>query len=427
MGIDTGIFRRMKIYSILLKIIILSFSFVQAKKTLNTKVTTKVSNVKQGNGFHGVTEKLGIFIWRIEDFSPVPWDTNKYGSFHTGDSYMVLNSKKVNGKITRDLHFWLGNQTSQDEMGSAAILTVMLDHILGGGANQHREVQYEESSLFKSYFHQGIRYLNGGVKSGFRFIGDITPNRRLLIVKGRRNVKASQVPIDISSLNLFDTFILDSGKGGDIMIFRPKGTNNFEKIKATAVANDIKNEDHAGKGKVIIFDESENDDMRRFFEALGSGSMTEVSNIEIDDVKTDFSPKLCKINGKRCMPISSPLNQNLFVSDQSYLLFAGKTIFLWHGRMTSKQQRMESKDALKKYILDNKLDKNIHLNLVLEGLEEASFKQFFPSWKGLIDTKSWKSVTKTTSQRPMFSGPQSIKSVPDWNIKDLHIKKQRKI
>ena len=121
--------------------------------------------------------------------------------------------------------------------------------------------------------------------------------KRLFIVKGKRNVQASQVPLDISSLNRFDSFILDCGKGRGVMVFRPRGTNGFEKIKATAVANDIKNEDHAGKGRVEIFDESENDNMSTFFAALGSGSMTEVSNIEIDDKSTDYKPKLLQWTG----------------------------------------------------------------------------------------------------------------------------------
>ena len=37
-----------------------------------------------------------------------------------------------------DIHLWIGNETSIDEAGNAAILTVMLDHLLGGGAIQHR-------------------------------------------------------------------------------------------------------------------------------------------------------------------------------------------------------------------------------------------------------------------------------------------------
>ena len=43
----------------------------------------------------------GMFIWRIEDFSPVPLPKDSYGSFHTEDSYIVLNSKMHEGRIHR--------------------------------------------------------------------------------------------------------------------------------------------------------------------------------------------------------------------------------------------------------------------------------------------------------------------------------------
>jgi len=389
----------------------------------------KVTQAKRVNDFADVKEKLGLFIWRIEDFTPVPWESNKYGSFYTGDSYLVLNTKKVSNKVIRgDLHFWLGNQTSQDEAGSAAILTVMLDHVLSGGAVQHREVQYMESVLFKSYFKQGIKYLQGGAQSGFNFIKDIKLEKRLYIVKGKRNVQASPVPTKISSLNRFDSFILDLGKGKGIMVFRPRGTNVFEKIKATAVANDIINEDHAGKERVVIFDEAENDDMTKFFAELGSGSLSQVSNVEIDDKSTDYKPKLFKISGSQYSLMKSPFNQNQFSSESTYLLVAGPSgIFVWMGRFTSKVLRKASQEVAVRYITESKLTKNTHIEQVLEGLETAAFKQFFPTWKELIDTKGWNSIVKKSRKKPTFSGPANIKAIADWNVRDLHRRKQEQL
>ena len=99
-----------------------------------------------------------------------------------------------------DIHFWLGNETSIDEAGSAAMLTVMLDHILGGGAVQHRELQYSESPLFKSYFKKQLEYLPGGVKSGMNYVAEIDIPRRLFLIKGRSNAIASQVRQKLKNL-----------------------------------------------------------------------------------------------------------------------------------------------------------------------------------------------------------------------------------
>ena len=47
------------------------------------------------------SDNSGLFIWRIEDFSPVPLSETKYGTFHNADSYIVLLSKLVDGRMHR--------------------------------------------------------------------------------------------------------------------------------------------------------------------------------------------------------------------------------------------------------------------------------------------------------------------------------------
>merc|ERR1711892_514178 len=118
--------------------------------------------------FEGAGKQDGLQVWRIEDFAPVPYDENLYGKFNEGDSYIVLSTQDKGGRLSFNVHFWLGNETTQDESGSAAILAVELDDSLDGVPVQYREVQEAESRLFLSYFNKGVRYLAGGVKSGLK-------------------------------------------------------------------------------------------------------------------------------------------------------------------------------------------------------------------------------------------------------------------
>jgi gelsolin len=44
--------------------------------------------------YKGCGRRQGVEIWRIEDFGVQPWPKNMYGTFYSGDSYIVLHSKK---------------------------------------------------------------------------------------------------------------------------------------------------------------------------------------------------------------------------------------------------------------------------------------------------------------------------------------------
>ncbi|KAL7980958.1 hypothetical protein Chor_002112 [Crotalus horridus] len=212
--------------------------------------------------FLNAGKQPGLQIWRIEKFDLVPVPRNLYGDFFMGDAYVILNTiRQRNGNLQYDLHFWLGNECSQDESGSAAIFTVQLDDYLGGRAIQHREVQGHESSTFLGYFKSGLKYKAGGVASGFRHV---VPNevtvQRLLQVKGRRTARATEVPVSWDSFNRGDCFILDLGN--NIHQWCGSDANRFEKLKATQVAKGIRDNERSGRARVIVEDDgAERDEM----------------------------------------------------------------------------------------------------------------------------------------------------------------------
>lgn len=156
--------------------------------------------------------------------------------------------------LSWDVHFWLGLETTQDEAGAAAILTVQLDDQLNGAPVQHREVQDHESQLFLNYFKSGIRYEAGGVASGFKATQvNAAGDKRLFQVKGKKNIRVRQVDLTVGSMNKGDCFILDAGR--DIYVYVGKKSKRLEKMKAISAANQIRDQDHNGRSAVHIVGE----------------------------------------------------------------------------------------------------------------------------------------------------------------------------
>ncbi|NWZ46017.1 ADSV protein, partial [Haliaeetus albicilla] len=105
-----------------------------------------------------------------------------------------------------------GKECTQDESTAAAIFAVQMDDYLGGKPVQSREIQGNESTEFVGYFKGGIKYKAGGVASGFNHVvtNDLSA-QRLLHIKGRRVVRATEVPLAWASFNKGDCFIIDLG------------------------------------------------------------------------------------------------------------------------------------------------------------------------------------------------------------------------
>uniref|UniRef100_A0A3B3ZE23 Gelsolin-like domain-containing protein n=1 Tax=Periophthalmus magnuspinnatus TaxID=409849 RepID=A0A3B3ZE23_9GOBI len=340
--------------------------------------------------FVNAGKQAGLQIWRIENLDLKPVPKGLHGSFYTGDAYLLLHTTSL---PSYSIHMWIGDECSQDESGAAAIFAMQLDDFLGGGPVQYREVQNYESSTFQGYFKTGIKYQKGGVASGFQHV--VTNNadvKRLLHVKGRRVVRATEVNVNWGSFNKGDCFILDLGK--DIYQWCGSECNRYERLKASELAIGIRDNERNGRAKLHLVEEG--DEPGAFTEVLGPKSS--IAPASPDDEKVDVSNRkkgalymISDASGSMKVSMvapSSPFKQAMLSAEECYILDNGvdRNIFVWKGPKANTSERKAAMSAGQKFIRDKGYSNKTQIQVLPAGAETTLFKQFFSDWKDKDET-----------------------------------------
>jgi len=332
-------------------------------------------------------KQVGLQIWRIEKFQVKSIPKQDYGTFYSGDSYIVLNTYKKKGgnALQWDIHFWLGKYTTQDEAGTAAYKTVELDDLLGGAPVQHREVQEHESALFLSYFNNQIKIQEGGIDSGFRHVKPEEYRPRLLHIKGRKKVRVTEVPLSYTSLNSGDVFILDAGL--TIYQFNGAKAGPAEKMRGAQLCRAIDDE-RKGLPEVVVYEEG-NKDMEPFWKILGGegpiksaeegGSDEEADKntykklFRLSDAsgKMEFTEVACATTGK--------VKRSYLDSNDVFILDTGAEVFAWIGKGSSPDEKKFAMQYAQDYL--KKFNRPVYtpISRILEGGENEVFEAFFDS------------------------------------------------
>lgn len=377
------------------------------------KGSPKVSR-PSGAEFSKAGASEGLEIWRIEKLKPVPVDKATFGKFYSGDSYIVLNTYKTKeGSRRYDAHFWLGAETSQDEAGVAAYKVVELDDQLGGAPVQHREVQHHESNLFLSYFKTGIQYLEGGIESGFKHVDRDAYTKRLLHLKGRRNVRVKEVPLSHKSLNNGDVFVLDAGL--TLYQFNGAEASKMEKAKGLEVTSNINSNERGAKAKIHILEfprDSDKPEAKKFWEELG-GEGTIASAEEGGDDKEHeqaaaATVKLFRVSDSSgelvVTPVASvPLLKAHLDTNDCFILDLGTQIFVWVGKGSTQQEKNSSMKFATQFLSDGGRPDWTPITRVVEGGEANNFKSQFSNWSDVSNPSSRPKLTKNTASSPSQS------------------------
>ncbi|KAK9538992.1 hypothetical protein VZT92_004128 [Zoarces viviparus] len=343
--------------------------------------------------FVGAGKQPGLQVWRIENLDLKPVPKALHGSFFTGDAYLLLFTTSA---PSYNIHMWLGDSCSQDESGAVAIFSTQLDDFLGGGPVQYRELQDSESNTFLGYFKSGIKYQRGGVASGFQHVVTNDMNvKRLLHIKGRRAIRATEVDMSWGSFNKGDCFIVDLGK--DIYQWCGSDCNRFERLKAAEVGIGIRDNERNGRAKLHMVDEGE--EPAAIIEALGPKPTIAPGTADDEKVDTTNRKKAALYmvsdisDASGSMKVSavapaSPFKQAMLSPEECYILDNGvdKNIFVWKGPKANMAERKAAMSAGQQFIKDKGYSNKTQLQVLPAGAETTLFKQFFSDWKDKDET-----------------------------------------
>uniref|UniRef100_A0A8C8GJ29 Gelsolin-like domain-containing protein n=1 Tax=Oncorhynchus tshawytscha TaxID=74940 RepID=A0A8C8GJ29_ONCTS len=296
-------------------------------------------------------KEKGLQVWRIENMDLKPVPKALHGNFYTGDAYLLLYTTAAPSYY---IHMWMGDECSQDERGAAAIFATQLDDFLGGGPVQFREhVVTNDMSV-----------------------------KRLLHIKGRRTIRATEVVLSWASFNQGDCFIVDLGK--DIYQWCGSESNRFERLKASQVAIDIRDNERNGRAKLhMVEDGAEPQELTEVRDrdthehaythththTVASGSLV------ISDASGSMKSSV--------VASSSPFKQAMLSAEECYILDNGvdKNVFVWKGPKANAAERKAAMSAAQQFIKEKGYSDKTQIQVLPAGGETTLFKQFFSDWK----------------------------------------------
>nr|XP_019583183.1 PREDICTED: villin-like protein isoform X3 [Rhinolophus sinicus] len=343
-------------------------------------------------GLPAIDSRRDLHIWIIENLKMVPVPERAYGNFFEEHCYIILHvpqSLKTTQGAARDLHYWVGKKAGAEAQGAAGTFVQHLQETLGGATVQHREVQGYESDCFLSYFHPGVIYRKGGLASALKHVETNMYNiQRLLHIKGRKHVSATEVELSWNSFNKDDIFLLDLG---NVMIqWNGPKSSISEKARGLALTCSLQARERGGRAHIgVVDDEGQATDLMEIMEAvLGcrvgnlyatmpnkSINQLQKANVRLYHVYEKGEDLVIQELATR------PLTQDLLREEDCYILDQGGfRIYVWQGRMSSLQEKRAAFSRALGFIQAKGYPTYTNVEVVNDGAESAAFKQLFRMW-----------------------------------------------
>ena len=222
----------------------------------------------------------------------------------------------------------------------------------------------------------------GGVDSGFKYVEEKEPKTRLLQVKGKTSARIFEVPLEASSVNEGDIFILEAPT--KIYIWDGKDANVTEKGKAVNYAESMRRyERHCGSA--IVHPREDADLDNEFWGILG-GKPAQINPAVPDDVPTEdenLAYSLWEIKQDENKKVSCteikdrPLKRSMLDTTNVYILETHKQVNIWIGHEADLEEKKNSLFIGKGFVEAHKKPKGTRVMRICENTEDQLFKSYF--------------------------------------------------
>lgn len=219
-------------------------------------------------------------------------------------------------------------------MGSAAALSVQLSEHLPLQSRHHLELMGEETQLFMSYFNV-VKYLPGGIESGFRHVEPKYIEPKLMLIKGKRYPRVFTIPMEADQINEGDVFVLDMGD--DLYYWAGTESNYYERLKALELTVGIRRDERMMKCKLHYPRDMGGEIEETFWNALGGRPAQikpAVSDEPTADEETLLAYKFWHVSDasgtlETTEITDRPLKADMLKTDDSYILELYDTVYVW--------------------------------------------------------------------------------------------------
>ncbi|EFA79075.1 villin [Heterostelium album PN500] len=320
-----------------------------------------------------------IKVWKIEDFEKIDHPNNLYGQFFSGDSYIVLYTYMLNNKEAHVIYYYLGRDSSINDKGTSAYLTVDLHDSLGGQCVQVRVVQNKESRNFLNLFKNKMIVHKGK----FNQFQDSTT--ALYEVRGHDEIDARAFQVDLSaaSLNSQHCFILKNVSENTIFIWRGKYSEEIELQSSLSIAQTINRSDSLS---ISIIEEGV--ESSAFWNSIPGGK----SNRYFDMVRTinstsntAYTPRLficSNSSGINEINEEYPFSQEDLEIGNVAILDVQSHVYVWLGTRSTHRTKKIAMEVLIEYCKQSKFghSNNTSILIVNPFEEPLAFKSHFRAW-----------------------------------------------